>query len=211
MLSSVVFLDSSNRKVQYFSRLSLLFIVLYCCATQSVPSPKKDCPSSFKVYVYDILPSITEVGESARRNQTYHVCKKCIFEQFALEYIVQDYFQQHCGRTNDPAEADYFYLPIIRDLDYRIAMAAGGRNGRVSSPVEQALLNALEKQDLNLFSTVFNITDTYWKRNNGADHIIVMPAPVTNLRHETSRRGFFHYVRRPFMVCNWCTTDSIIP
>jgi hypothetical protein len=39
-----------------------------------------------------------------------------------------------------------------------------------------------------------NITDEYWVKNNGADHIIVMPAPVTNLRHETSMRGFFHYV-----------------
>ena len=26
------------------------------------------------------------------------------------------------------------------------------------------------------------------------DHIIVMPAPVTNLRHQTSMRGFFHYM-----------------
>lgn len=32
------------------------------------------------------------------------------------------------------------------------------------------------------------------RRHNGADHILVMPAPVTNFRHQTNMRGFFHYM-----------------
>jgi hypothetical protein len=38
------------------------------------------------------------------------------------------------------------------------------------------------------------VTDKYVKRHDGGDHIIVMPAPVTNLRHQGSQRGFFHYM-----------------
>jgi hypothetical protein len=42
--------------------------------------------------------------------------------------------------------------------------------------------------------SLFNISDHYWRAHQGGDHIIAMPAPVTNLRHESSQRGFFHYM-----------------
>lgn len=86
---------------------------------------------------------------------------------------------------------DFFYLPIIRDVDYRIALQTGQR---APSIIDQALIEAIEKADTTQFRAVFNVSDKYWKRYSGADHIIVMPAPVTNLRHQTSMRGFFHYV-----------------
>ena len=69
-------------------------------------------------------------------------------------------------------------------------------NSRVPSDTENVLIEALEKKNLKPWSRYLNITAKYWLKNNGADHIIVMPAPVTNFRHQTSRRGFFHY-----MVC----------
>ena len=74
------------------------------------------CPYTFKLFIYPfehLLPSF-QLAEQARRNQTYHVCHKCIYEQFSLEYIVYDYFSQFCGRTMNPDEADYFYIPMIR-------------------------------------------------------------------------------------------------
>lgn len=37
-------------------------------------------------------------------------------EQFALEYVVHDFLTQFCGRTTDPEKADFFYLPVIRDV-----------------------------------------------------------------------------------------------
>ena len=52
----------------------------------------------------------------------------------------------------------------------------------------------MEKGDTSHWLKVFNVTDKYWKRHNGSDHIIVMPAPVTNFRHQSNMRGFFHYV-----------------
>eukprot|EP01032_Pedospumella_encystans_P030091 gene30091-33963_t len=53
---------------------------------------------------------------------------------------------QHCGRTRNPEEADYFYLPIVREIDYRIALGNGGK--RAPSVIEEALLDAVEKNDL---------------------------------------------------------------
>ncbi len=117
---------------------------------------------------------------------------RCIFEQFALEFVVMDYFTQFCGRTMNPDEADYFYLPLTRDLDYRISMTTG--KGKVSSPLELMLLDVIEKNDFTRWQDILGVTDEYWKRKNGADHVIVMPAPVTNFRHQSNMRGFFHYV-----------------
>jgi hypothetical protein len=52
----------------------------------------------------------------------------------------------------------------------------------------------MEKNSTKKWKELFQVTAQYWKRSEGADHIIVMPAPVTNLRHEGGRRGFFHYM-----------------
>jgi len=130
--------------------------------------------------------------EQARTNHSYHICRKCIWEQFALEYILYDYFTQFCGRVYNPDNADYFYLPIVREIDYRIGMYQKG--GRDPSIIEKTLLNAIEKNDTLLWKQIFQISDRYWHRHGGSDHIIAMAAPVTNLRHQSNMRGFFHYV-----------------
>lgn len=152
------------------------------------------CPYSFKVFVYPLPPELPSfrISEEARRNHTLHVCFKCIFEQFSLEYIMNDFFLNFCGRTYDPESADYFYLPVVRDAEYRLMMHK--RGGRNPSATENAILNVLEKNDFTQWSLLFNCTDKYWRRRSGFDHIFVMPAPVTNFKHEGSRRGFFHYM-----------------
>lgn len=38
----------------------------------------------------------------------------------------------------------------------------------------------------------YNITSEHWKKKKGADHIIVMGAPVTGIDHPKGRRGWFH-------------------
>jgi hypothetical protein len=44
----------------------------------------KECEFKFKLYIYELPPNLIANAESARANSTYHVCRKCIFEQFAL-------------------------------------------------------------------------------------------------------------------------------
>lgn len=150
------------------------------------------CDAKFKVFVYNISSSgLMDRAFEARRNVTFHVCKKCIYEQFALEYVVYDYFTQFCGRTYDPEDADFFYLPVIREIDYRIALQTGQR---APSVIEEALLEAVEDNNTTKWKSTFLVTDKYWRRHKGADHIIAMAAPVTNFRHQSNMRGFFHYV-----------------
>ena len=159
-------------------------------------SKESHCPYDYKVYVYEIpenLPSVS-IGREARSNRTLHICKKCMLEQFALEYIVTDFFTQFCGRTMNPSEADFFYLPLLRDAEYRVAIDSRSRTKRQPSSTEEALLDILERGESNKWTKLFNVTAKYWNAHSGSDHIIAMPAPVTNLRHETSKRGFFHYM-----------------
>ena len=154
------------------------------------------CKYDFSVYVYEIPKSLRsiQVSEEARTNKSLHICQKCILEQFALEYILFDFFTQFCGRTYDPEKADFFYLPIVRDAEYRFALQHFGPRSRTPSDAEEALLLILEKNDSSLWKNLFKISDKYWRARDGADHIIAMPAPVTNFRHQGSQRGFFHYM-----------------
>ena len=114
-----------------------LFVLLLAWATTNGPphvvlaslgSHHDHCEHDFKVYVYPLSPDLSPVrlAEEARRNRTFHICQKCIYEQFALEYILVDFFSQFCGRTDNPEEADFFYLPVVRDVDYRVALQVGG-------------------------------------------------------------------------------------
>lgn len=165
-------------------------------ATKPTLPKSGECQYNFKVFVYPLPTSLLSIriSEEARFNHTLHVCRKCIFEQFSLEYIAYDFFSQFCGRTWNPEEADFFYLPIVRDAEYRMAMENRGPRARAPSLTEQALLNIMEKNNSETWKSAFQYTDAYWHRKQGGDHIIVMPAPVTNLRHESSQRGYFHYM-----------------
>ena len=163
--------------------------------TPSERSNSQKCKYDFKVYVYEvpwILPSV-RIAAEARVNKTLHVCKKCILEQFSLEYIITDFFLQFCGRTFDPTEADFFYLPLIRDAEYRQSLGSAIINKREPSDSEKAYLDMF-RGNTRRWTTYFNVTDAFWKARGGSDHIIVMPAPVTNFRHESGKRGFYHYI-----------------
>ena len=162
----------------------------------SAANKTNGCKYNFTVYVYPTPPLLSSlrIAEEARANLSLHVCRKCILEQFSLEYIIYDFFTQFCGRTYEPSTADFFYLPIIRDAELRWMMQGGSYRDRPPSSAEGALLMLLEKNDSSKFIDYFQVPDTFWRRRNGADHIIVMPAPVTNLRHERNARGFFHYM-----------------
>ena len=95
----------------------------------------------------------------------------------------------------DPDGADYFYLPIVRDVEYRAALYSNEKgNKRAPSRMDTVLLEAMENENFGPWNDYLKVTDKYWKRYKGADHIIVMPAPVTNLRHQAGWRGFGHYM-----------------
>lgn len=176
--------------------MAKLMLLLQTPKNVPVVQNRTNCPYGYKVYVYPLKEdlSVIKISEEARRNHSLHVCRKCIFEQFSLEYVFYDYFTKFCGRTEDPSKADFFYLPLVRDAEYRHALTTGVKNARKPSRAEDAILKIMENGNSGPWKQYFQVTDEYWFRRNGADHIFVMPAPVTNFRHETGRRGFFHYM-----------------
>jgi hypothetical protein len=164
--------------------------------TSTYKQANGSCPYQYKVYVYPLDPSLSVVrlAEEARTNRSLHVCRKCILEQFALEYVFHDFFTQFCGRTEDPEEADFFYLPIVRDAEYRWNMHLKMKGAKSPSRAEEAIISLIEKDDPKPWQSYFGTTMEYWNRRKGADHIFIMPAPVTNFRHESNARGFFHFM-----------------
>ena len=44
---------------------------------------------------------------------------------------MQDFFTQFCGRTLDPLQADFFYLPIVRDVSACLHPCAATRSVRI--------------------------------------------------------------------------------
>jgi hypothetical protein len=141
-------------------RVDVAAAIELCSPTTAATTPHPQ----YKVYVYEISPSLSMNSENARADRSFHVCKKCIYEQFSLEYVIHDYLTQFCGRTYNPEEADFFYLPIIRDVDYRIALQSGDRK---PSLIDSAMIEALEKGTTTQWNTVFNVTDKYWHKNGG--------------------------------------------
>ena len=102
------------------------------------------CPYGFKVFVYPVnvtTPSFAR-AEEARKNNSLHVCRRCILEQFSLEYILYDFFTQSCVRTLNPDDADYYYMPMLRDAEYRINLH--NNNNRDSSFIEEMILDMLD-------------------------------------------------------------------
>lgn len=196
-------------KFSYHTSISALFLSLLLSTAGSVnfrrlysdtarnnASEPSKCPYNFTVFVYPTPAHLSSIriAEEARMNRTLHVCKKCILEQFSLEYIIYDFFVNFCGRTSNPYEADFFYIPMVRDAELRWLMEQGNARDRPPFPAEKAMLDLLEKNDSTAFKEYFQVSDRHWRARDGADHIIVMPAPVTNFRHERGARGFFHYM-----------------
>ena len=71
--------------------------------------------------------------------------------------------------TVTTATTDFFYLPIVRDVDYRMALQSGGN--RNPSIIDNALIEAIEKNNTIPWKENFQITDKYWYRHGGADHV----------------------------------------
>jgi hypothetical protein len=52
----------------------------------------------------------------------------------------------------------------VRDIEYRIALLTGRRK---PSDVEEVLLEALEKKNLQPWMKYLTVTSKYWKKNDG--------------------------------------------
>ena len=140
------------------------------------------CPSSLKVFVYE-YPGMKDMvwhrhAENQRKQCAQGPCRthfngEHLLAQFTLEHVLYDFFRQSCIRTRNPDEADLFFVTHFGDILYR---NTGRKND--PSPWERALLDLVERNDPTNWERTFNTSARYWQRRNGADHILVQPAPV---------------------------------
>ncbi|KAJ8598809.1 hypothetical protein CTAYLR_008643 [Chrysophaeum taylorii] len=148
------------------------------------------CPYGVRVFVYEFPESLhfNKIAAAARERKIgTHFEGEHLLAQFALEFVLADFFEQACVRTHDPDAADFFFVPFFSDVEYR---AAGRPNG--PSPHGEAILDILERNDTKKWVDRFETTDKYWRRAPER-HVLVQAAPVTGFRHPKGRRGWHHY------------------
>jgi len=103
-----------------------------------------------------------------------------------------------CLRTFDPDEAALFYVPYMATIDYW----RGERwpPSSKTSPHAQALIDVIADNDYSAWEELWGLTSRYWKRRQGADHILVYPEPLHGLWHPRSRRGSFHFINSQYQL-----------
>ena len=177
----------------------------------------KDCPFRFSpmyrsIYVYPnpgdqdwtgeilsghnnnpIWPWI-EIQSKTKHDASVHYNPKRPYIQYNSELLVQLLLTHpdSCLRSYDPDTAKLFYVPYMPSLEYHNGTL--GLGSYETSPFGKALMSAIDHQNYTLWETTFGLTSKYWKRRDGADHILVFSEPLHGLFHPKSRRGNFHYI-----------------
>lgn len=121
------------------------------------------------------------------------------FNQYTTELLVRDIITHpdSCLRTKDPESASLFYIPYLPTMEYHNGSLFGDYE---TTPFSQAMLEATssytDKDDgkYKLWEKTFGLTSKYWRRRNGADHIVVMSEPLHGYSHPRNRRGNYHYL-----------------
>lgn len=106
-----------------------------------------------KIYVYDLPKSYNE--EILEQNP------KCKSHMFAPEVYIHQKLMESSVKTNDPREADLFYVPTYTSCKYL---------GRGMFGVDPWFGKRLVRSSIDLISRKF----PYWNRHKGQDHIFSM-------------------------------------
>jgi hypothetical protein len=130
----------------------------------------------------------------SKRNATSHYDIDGQHVQYATELLVRDIITHpdSCLRTNNPEEATLFYVPYLPSVEHH--QGSKRINDMSPSKYGQAIMDILESNKYQAWEDHFGLTSEYWKRRNGADHILVFSEPMHGLWHPRSRRGNYHFV-----------------
>jgi len=135
-----------------------------------------------------------EIDNQTRAKGSNHYHPYSMHGQFATELLVREIFTHpaSCLRTHDPEEADLFYVPYLPSVEFH-AGVKGRPPSHKTSRFAQALLDVLERK-YDGWESSFGLTAKYWKRKQGADHILVFSEPLQGLTHPKNRRGNYHFI-----------------
>jgi hypothetical protein len=95
-------------------------------------------------------------------------------------------------RTYDPDKATLFWVPYLPSVEFH-AGVRGPPPTHQTSVYAQAISDAIDG-DFTGWQQQFGLTDKYWQRRGGADHILVFSEPLQGLTHPKNKRGSYHFV-----------------
>jgi hypothetical protein len=184
-----------------------------------IDCPFRDSPIYKKVYVYpnhgDVAQGwsgdmLSEYGKDpqhprwpfldldiqARAAGTGHYNILSQNVQYNTELLVRELMihPHSCLRTYDPEEATLFYVPYLPSIEHHRGLDGFRDIDYSTSSYGQAIMDIVDKQDYTGWEKHFGLTSKYWKRREGADHILVFSEPMHGLYHPRSKRGNFHFI-----------------
>jgi hypothetical protein len=135
-----------------------------------------------------------EFDRQARQDGTSHYDITSTHVQYTTELLVRQVMvhPKSCLRTYNPEEASLFYVPYLPSVEHH--QGSVRVNDYTTSPYGQAISDILEKGQYDAWEYWFGLTSQYWKRRNGADHVLVFSEPLHGLFHPKLKRGNFHYI-----------------
>eukprot|EP00980_Cylindrotheca_fusiformis_P029974 scaffold24130_cov142-Cylindrotheca_fusiformis.AAC.4 len=137
-----------------------------------------------------------EIDRRTKANERFHYrFRDFRGTQYSTELLVREIITNpnSCLRSKDPETATLFYVPYLPSMEFH--------NGNLfpkslqTSPYSQAIVNAIDRRDYSEWKRLFGVTDKYWKRRNGSDHILVFSEPCHGLNHLQAARGNVVYIQ----------------
>jgi hypothetical protein len=119
--------------------------------------------------------------------------------QYTLELIVRELMThpESCLRTMNPMNASLFYVPYLPSTEFHDGKTFAADYS--TSPYGTAIGNAIEGK-YQEWEELFGLTSDFWKRKNGADHILVFSEPLHGLSHPRNKRGSYHFINTQMML-----------
>ena len=131
---------------------------------------------SFKIFVYDIP---AEFHRELKQQQ-----RRCVSDQYGTESRIHEDLLKSPIRTLDPAEADFFYVPIYGECFLFRENQQSGKDAMRNT-------NLWFRKALGIIVKDY----PYWNRTQGRDHIwtfLGQGDPTSSrIGRETSKRAFF--------------------
>ena len=149
--------------------------------------------------VFEEWPWIA-IQKASMEGEWGHYAPASQMDQYTLEVIVNTIFTHpdSCLRTYDPESAKLFHVPFYNSIHFH--------NGKTfaqdysTTNYAQALMDIMERENYDSWQKVWGITDKYWKRRGGADHVSVMTEPLHGFWHPRNKRGSFHFIHSQYQL-----------
>jgi len=130
------------------------------------------------------------IEERTRQAQEFHFrLKDARAIQYTTELLVREVITHptSCLRTTDPKDASLFFVPYMVSMEWH----NGSQYPRSfeTSIYGQAIIDILDSRNYQGWENVWGLSAEFWKRREGADHILVMSEGCHGLMHPRSMAG----------------------